>query len=451
MNTAFRYHIARVAGRLRPRRQIPLPPENQRPGSALGLSVIIPSRDGKELLRAQLPGIHEDLAELAGEIIVIDNGSGDGTESWLRREWPDVQVEVSAEPLSFAVAVNRGIERARYSHICLLNNDMLIQPRFFEQLGAAFDTIPDLFCATAQIRFPAGVRREETGKAVMAQDSPEDFPLRCDEPVPGEDLSWVLYGSGGCSVYDAAKLRALDGVDEVYEPAYVEDLDLGYRAWQRGWATVYVDGAIVEHRHRATTSRFYKPEELESMLEINYLRFLARAVADAKLFRSLWDQAILRLRLRADTSSAAKAALAAAPEIAVQGGPATPPAWPEESFLALTNGSVAVFPGTGAAGKRRLVVATPSLRPRAHAGDQRDCILVAYSDNLQRPPEDLMAECAEVVLVRRAKGRDGNSVAFRAALLQTLRKWRPIEVRLETQGMTRYVADCGTAKIILSN
>jgi O-antigen biosynthesis protein len=451
MNTAFGYHVARVAGRLRPRRQAPLPPEQQRGAGALGLSVIIPSRDGKELLRAQLPGIHEDLAELAGEIIVVDNGSGDGTQSWLQREWPDVQVEVSAEPLSFAAAVNRGIERARYSHICLLNNDMLIQPRFFEQLGAAFDKIPDLFCATAQIRFPAGVRREETGKAVMAQDSPEEFPLRCDEPITGEDLSWVLYGSGGCSVYDAGKLRALDGLDEVYEPAYVEDLDLGYRAWQRGWPTVYVDGAVVEHRHRATTSRYYNEEELERMMEINYLRFLARAVADPKIFRSLWDQAILRLRLRADHSSSARAALAAAPAIAIQGGPPTPPAWPEESFMALTNGSVAVFPGTGAEDRPRLVVATPSLRSRAHAGDQRDCVLVAYTDNLQRPPAELMGECAEVVLVRRAKGRDGNSVAFRAALLQTLRKWRPIEVRLETQGMTRYVADCGPAKIILAN
>ena len=38
----------------------------------------------------------------------------------------------------------------------------------------------------------------------MAQDRPEDFPIRCDEPQPGEDGTWVLYGSGGCSLYDAA-------------------------------------------------------------------------------------------------------------------------------------------------------------------------------------------------------------------------------------------------------
>ena len=166
-------------------------------------------------------------------------------------------------PLSFARAVNRGIARARYSHICLLNNDMLLEPGFFGALAGAFERVPGLFCATAQIRFPEGVRREETGKTVMAQSHPEDFPIRCDEPLPGEDLSYVLYGSGGCSLYDAARLRALGGVDQAYEPAYVEDLDLGYRAWQRGWPSVYVAGAVVEHRHRATTSRYYTDAQLE--------------------------------------------------------------------------------------------------------------------------------------------------------------------------------------------
>ena len=108
---------------------------------------------------------------------------------------------------------------------------MIVEPGFMEALVAAFDRVPDLFCATAQIFFPPGIRREETGKAVWRCDRLEDFPVRCDEPVPGEDLTWVLYGSGGCSLFDTAKLRAIGGVSEVFDPAYVEDLDLGYRAW----------------------------------------------------------------------------------------------------------------------------------------------------------------------------------------------------------------------------
>jgi GT2 family glycosyltransferase len=241
-------------------------------------------------------------------------------------------VEVSAEPLSFAAAVNRGIRRARYSHVCLLNNDMLLEPGFFAALGSAFDRVPGLFCATAQIRFPAGVRREETGKAVMAQTGRDDFPLRCDEPIAGEDLTWVLYGSGGCSLYDAGMLRALGGMDEAYGPAYVEDLDAGYRAWQRGWPTVFVAGALVEHRHRATTSRYYTEEQLAEVLETNYLRFLARAVADDRLFRELWEQAIGRLYRRRNRS------LRHAARIALAGAASQRGSGCERRILALTGG-----------------------------------------------------------------------------------------------------------------
>ncbi len=126
----------------------------------------------------------------------------------------------------------------------------------------------------------------------------------------------MLYGSGGCSLYDAAKLRALGGMDEAYDPAYVEDLDIGYRAWQRGWPTVYVAGAVVEHRHRATTSRYYTGEQLDEILEINYLRFVARAVASPDVFRRLWSR-------RSTVCSAPATPLACAP----------PPPLPREPAL----------------------------------------------------------------------------------------------------------------------
>ena len=85
--------------------------------------------------------------------------------------------------------MNRGIARARYSHVCLLNNDMLIEPGFFAALREAFDRVPGPVLRHARrSAFPAGVRREETGKTVMAPArARSDFPIRCDEPFAGED------------------------------------------------------------------------------------------------------------------------------------------------------------------------------------------------------------------------------------------------------------------------
>ena len=386
LQDAFWYQAGRVAGMLRPRWRRPRAVEAAR--TRAGVSVVIPSRNGRSLLAAQLAGVARELEGCDSEIVVVDNGSDDGTARWLGEAWPRVRIEISPAPLSFAAAVNRGIGRARFSHICLLNNDMLLAPGFFRELRRAFECVPGLFCATAQIHFPEGARREETGKAVMAQAHPDDFPVRCDEPVPGEDHTWVLYGSGGCSLYDAARLRALGAVDEAYAPAYVEDLDLGYRAWQRGWPTVYVAGAAVEHRHRATTSRYFTEERLAEILEINYLKFLARAVADGAVYRRLWMQALGRLRAGADREPARRKALRRAAGIALGGGPAAPAEYSEELFLALTNGDVAVFPGCAGAGKP----------------------LVTFTERLAAPSPGMVAAHVRIVEVR-----SGNQLAFRAA------------------------------------
>jgi GT2 family glycosyltransferase len=354
-----------------------------------GISVVIPSRNGKDLLATALPGVERELEAIPSEIIVVDNGSSDGTAA----SFPRTKMDVSAEPLSFARAVNRGIRLARYSHVCLLNNDMIVEPGFFQALLKAFDRVPDLFCATAQIFFPPGVRREETGKAVMAHDAATDFPVRCDLPIPGEDGSYVLYGSGGCSLYDAAKLRALGGVQEIYTPVYVEDLDLGFRAWARAWPTVFVQGARVEHRHRATASRYYSEEQLTAILEVNYLRFLLSAVGSPALFGKLWREAIERLRLLSAVDALRFACRA--PWLTPRPTAAT---LPEEEVLALTHGDVAVFPGRARSGK-------PVIR----------CV-----KDLETPPAELLEACEEIVLVKAAE----DSLAFQAALRQTERKWR---------------------------
>jgi GT2 family glycosyltransferase len=398
MSVALHYALARLAGWLRPRR--PSRAESPVRSTEPGISVVIPSRNGRDLLAAQLPGILQEITPFASEVIVVDNGSDDGTAEWLRTAYPQIRIDISREPLSFARAVNRGINLARFSHVCLLNNDMLLETRFFEALRRTFDEVPSLFCATAQIQFPAGVRRQETGKAVMAQNGPEDFPVRCDDPLPGEDGTYVLYGSGGCSLYDVAKLRVLGCVDEAYEPAYVEDLDLGYRAWQRGWPTVFVAAAAVEHRHRATTRRYYTEEQLDTVLEVNYLKFVVRAVARRAVFDRLWRQALDRLRLRAALPAAeipARAALQKAASIARSGGPALQPAYSEEAFLALTNGSVALFPG--------------------RAKDAGACMVRVRQ--LTAPSADLIGAYREVVVVR-----EDSPMAVEAAREWTNRKWK---------------------------
>jgi GT2 family glycosyltransferase len=445
-----------------------------------GISVVIPSRNGRELLTDLLPKVVGQIERMSGEIIVVDNGSDDQTDDFLRRWYHNVELVQSGTPLSFARAVNAGIRKSRYSHVCLLNNDMAIGEGFFDALLAAFDKVPDLFCATAQIFFPQGVRREETGKAVMPFPSdrkPGDFPVRCELPFPGEDLSYVLYGSGGCSLFEAERLFALGGLDEVYEPAYVEDLDLGFRAWQKGWPSVFVAAAQVIHKHRATTSRYYSREFLDRILELNYLRFLARAIDDPRVFRRLWREAVRRLNLASVShtpSPAAVGALAEAWRAPFWWRRREAAALDDGHILAIGSGAVAVVPGTPPRHKPVVVIATPYLPfPLAHGGAVRmynlmrraaqdfDHVLVSFAGQEREVPAELREICCEIVLVKRSGSHllpstdrpdvveEFDSPAFHAALRQTIRKWKPGLVQLEFTQMAQYAADCAPARTVL--
>src|ERR1700720_444460 len=86
LSVTLHYWLARLAGWLRRRR--PARADSPHRPTEPGISVVIPSRNGRDLLAAQLPGILREIATSASEVIVIDNGSDDGTLEWLRTEYP---------------------------------------------------------------------------------------------------------------------------------------------------------------------------------------------------------------------------------------------------------------------------------------------------------------------------------------------------------------------------
>ncbi|MCL5745426.1 MAG: glycosyltransferase, partial [Acidobacteria bacterium] len=246
-------------------------------------------------------------------------------------------------------------------------------------------------------------------------------------------------------------------------------LDLGYRAWQRGWPTVFVAGARLEHRHRATTARYYSAAELERILELNYLRFLVTAVSSRRVFRKLWRAAIRRLRLLEKQD-----VLAEAWRMPLEACRVPDTAYAEHLFLALGSGDVAVFPGRPKRGRPMVLVASPYVPfPLSHGGAVRiynlmrraavdfDQVLVAFSETFEPPAAELLEICAEIVIVRRRGSHslpdsgdpdtveEFRSQAFRAALQATQRKFRPAIAQLEFTQMAQYARDCAPARTIL--
>jgi GT2 family glycosyltransferase/glycosyltransferase involved in cell wall biosynthesis len=236
-------------------------------------SVVIPNWNGRGLLEKYLPSVVEALAGNAGnEIIVVDNGSGDGSAEYVREKFPGVRVLALPRNLGFGGGSNAGLRAAANDIVVLLNSDMRVAPDFLEPLLEGF-TGADVFAVSCQILFSdPGKKREETG---LTQGWWENGALRVrhreDDSV--EALYPCFYGGGGSCAFDRRKFLELGGFDEIFAPFYLEDTDLGYRAWKRGWRVLYQPRSRVWHEHRGTIGKKFSRGYIDGVVRRNFLLF----------------------------------------------------------------------------------------------------------------------------------------------------------------------------------
>jgi len=236
----------------------------------LSLSVVIPSWNGRDLLEKFLPSViraasfHPD-----NEVIVVDNASGDGSAEMLAERFPQVRVLRMPRNLGFGGGNNTGVRAARNRVAVVLNNDMRVEPNAFQRLLEGFQD-QAVFAVSAQILFlDHEKRREETG---LTEGFFVEGFFRFQHAA--EDVSGLypaFYAGGGSSAFDREKYLELGGFDPLFHPFYVEDADLSYNAWKRGWKVLYQPSAIVHHEHRATIGRRFSAARIDAVLKKNHI------------------------------------------------------------------------------------------------------------------------------------------------------------------------------------
>ena len=256
------------------------------------ISIVIPTWNGRRLLERCLPPLCAALEQCPGawEIIVVDDASADGTEHWLAREWPQVRVEAMPRRRGFVHAANRGMDAARFTFVCLLNNDMEIAPDFFPPIFECFED-ERVFAVSAQAR-DVETGALNIGRRVRYIENNEIKGGGREEDA--ERVGYTLFASGGASVFRTQAVRDLGGLDTMYAPFYIEDADLGYRAWKRGWIIVYepratakhVGGASIYMKSAPAIVRLLNGVRVRSIIHRNATLFYIKNITDPDLWAS---------------------------------------------------------------------------------------------------------------------------------------------------------------------
>ena len=247
-------------------------PPNQRPKNSAA-SVVIPNWNGRELLAKYIPSILDAVAANPGnEIVVVDNGSEDGSAEFLRHQFPSVRVIALDRNLGFGGGSNAGFRAAKNDIVVLLNNDMRVEPDFLPPLLDAF-TDEAVFSVACQIFFSDPNKlREETGLTQFWWENGSIRVRHRDDPAIQVPYP-CAYAGGGSSAFDRRKFLELGGFDELLAPFYMEDTDVGFRAWKRGWKVLYQPRSVVYHEHRGTIGKRFSNTQIDLVLKKNFALF----------------------------------------------------------------------------------------------------------------------------------------------------------------------------------
>jgi len=217
--------------------------------------VVIPNWNGKEDLPACLDSLLQQT--IPCEIVVVENGSVDGSRELLAKNYPKVTVLPQKENLGFAGGVNVGIRYAIKNgceYVALLNNDATVNKEWLSELVKTLEKNPKFGIVTSKIVSSDGSHLDSTGDLYTTWGLP--YPRgRNESQLNTYDTQTKIFGaSGGASLYRCEMLQEIGLFDEKFF-AYYEDVDLSFRAQLAGWQVRFTPTAIAYHQISATSSR----------------------------------------------------------------------------------------------------------------------------------------------------------------------------------------------------
>ncbi len=219
------------------------------------VTVVIPNYNGIKFIR----GCMDSLRQQEGEpfaVLIVDNASKDGSLEVLQEEYKEAEIIALSENTGFCHAVNLGIKESKTPYVILLNNDTIVKPGFVKGLVEAIESGGNIFSVSSMMLS----MEDET----IMDDAGDGYTLLGWAYARGkgrpackyEKRQQVFAACAGAAIYRRSVFEEIGYFDENHF-AYLEDMDIGYRARIYGYRNFYEPNAKVIHAGSATSGSRY--------------------------------------------------------------------------------------------------------------------------------------------------------------------------------------------------
>lgn len=223
-------------------------------------SICIVTYQARDFLKDCLESLYQNTQLASFEVIVVDNHSGDGVEEMLRRDFPQVHLEIEATNEGYTLPMNRALRQGRGRYLVQLNPDTLVLQGAFDELLAYMDAHPEVGICTPKVLNRDGTLQKQCRRSAARPWDTFTYFSGLSARYPSNprlagylmtyldenETNEIEACSGSCMVIRRALVEQIGYLDEEFF-AYQEDADFCFRARQAGWKVMYRPDAQIIH------------------------------------------------------------------------------------------------------------------------------------------------------------------------------------------------------------
>lgn len=218
------------------------------------VSIIVLNWNRKQLLKRCIDSLRAQTYS-ACEIILVDNGSQDGSAAYIRENFTDVRLIENEKNLGFCGGNNVGIRHSKGDYIALMNNDAVMDPNCVAEMVKTIERNKNIGAVATKILLEDKPTHLDAAGIGICLDGLSIGRGRMEESSLYEEEAEVFFVSDCVSLYRREMIDDIGLYDEDFF-AYAEETDLGWRARLKGWKTIYNPRAIATHSHSSTLGAY---------------------------------------------------------------------------------------------------------------------------------------------------------------------------------------------------